>query len=176
MVTTTFLNLNPEKRTKIQEALLTEFSTHPLAEAQVAPIVKGARIARGAFYKYFDDLTDAYRYIYGVAMKDIHTRIDQEVATQTFNPKVYVQQVSSFVDGVMSSHYRQLIEMHLTRNESLVGNNDDSQADRLSSREWAAMILSHEAIKQILINPDRREMVLSRFRDALNLLAGKGNI
>lgn len=176
MVTSTFLNLNPEKQAKIQEALLTEFSTHPLAEAQVAPIVKKAGIARGAFYKYFDDLTDAYRYIYGVAMKDIHTRIDQEVATQTFNPKVYVQQVSSFVDGVMSSHYRQLIEMHLTRNESLVGNNDDSQADRLSSREWAAMILSHETIKQVLIKPDRREMVLNRFRDALNLLAGKGNI
>ncbi|GHP14133.1 transcriptional regulator [Lentilactobacillus fungorum] len=175
MVSTTFLNLNHEKQLKIQEALVNEFSTHPLAEAQVAPIVKEAGIARGAFYKYFDDLTDAYHYMYGVAMKNIHMAITQEVRDGKFVPTFYLDQVKAFVDGVMNSRYRKLIEMHLTRNESLVGDQGGSQASKLSSREWAAMILSHEVIKQILIQPNDQAMILHKFSEALNLLAGKGH-
>ena len=61
MPTSTFENLNHEKRQKIEQALLHEFSEHSLALAQVARIVKEAEIARGAFYKYFADLKDAYQ-------------------------------------------------------------------------------------------------------------------
>ena len=71
MVSTTFTHLSNEKQTKIRQALLKEFSEQPLAIAQVAPIVKTAGIARGAFYKYFDDLIDAYKYLYGIAMQDL---------------------------------------------------------------------------------------------------------
>lgn len=136
MVSTTFLHLNPEKQLKIQEALLGEFSTHPLAQSQVAPIVKTAGIARGAFYKYFDDLTDAYLYIYGVAMRDIHTSIDREVDDGVFDPDFYLGQVTAFVDGVANSHYRKLIEMHLSKNESLVGSDNESQTQSLNSQQW----------------------------------------
>ena len=78
MVSTTFKNLSADKQTKIRRALLKEFTEQPLATAQVATIVKTAGIARGAFYKYFEDLTDAYRYLYGVAMQDIHSDISDE--------------------------------------------------------------------------------------------------
>ena len=54
MVSETFINLSDEKKQKIAQALLKEFSTYPLAKAQVARIVKDAGIARGAFYKYFE--------------------------------------------------------------------------------------------------------------------------
>ena len=60
MVSTTFKNLAPDKQARIQSGLLNEFSAHPLADAQVARIVQQAQIARGAVYKYFTDLTDAY--------------------------------------------------------------------------------------------------------------------
>ena len=72
MVSETFINLSDEKKQKIVGALLKEFSTYPLAKAQVARIVKDAGIARGAFYKYFGDLKDSYTYLYGLAMKDVH--------------------------------------------------------------------------------------------------------
>lgn len=64
MPSSTFTNLPDEKRQRIEAALLNEFSNHTLATAQVARIVKDAQIARGAFYKYFDNLTDAYSYMY----------------------------------------------------------------------------------------------------------------
>lgn len=57
MPSSTFTNLPDEKRQRIEAALLNEFSNHTLATAQVARIVKDAQIARGAFYKYFDNLT-----------------------------------------------------------------------------------------------------------------------
>ena len=62
MVKQTFFNLPDEKKQRVTTALLHEFSNHPLPDAQVARIVTEAEIARGAFYKYFDDLTDAYAY------------------------------------------------------------------------------------------------------------------
>ncbi|EEI24556.1 TetR/AcrR family transcriptional regulator [Lentilactobacillus hilgardii] len=169
MVSTTFLNLNNEKKTRIQKALIDEFSSKPLAEAEVAPIVKQAGIARGAFYKYFDDLRDAYQYIYGLAMKSIHGRIDREVADNRFEPDFYVNQVTSFVDGVCQSDYRDLVKMHLRRNESLI---DDQFDDvHLQGRQWAAMVLSHQVIKQILLNPKEKDVLVKRLQDVLTQLA-----
>lgn len=173
MVSTTFRNLNSEKRERINQALLTEFSKRPLAEAEVAPIVKQAGIARGAFYKYFDDLRDAYRYIYGVAMGSIHVEINEEVNDHTFRPQFYVDQVVAFVDNVGASQYRDLVKMHLRRNESLVDEHFDDS--KLSGRQWAAMILSHQVIKQILEEPERRDVLIARLLEVLNLLARKEN-
>lgn len=75
MVKQTFKNLPSAKRRRIEAVLLEEFSTYPLADAKVSHIVKNANIARGAFYKYFDDLIDAYVYMYHIAIEDIHARM-----------------------------------------------------------------------------------------------------
>jgi len=88
MPLSTFKNLPQPKKDRITAALLTEFSTHSLAEAQVARIVTGADIARGAFYKYFADLTDAYQYLYGVALTHIHQEFGRPTGTE-FNPDSY---------------------------------------------------------------------------------------
>ncbi|MGF2385360.1 TetR/AcrR family transcriptional regulator [Lentilactobacillus otakiensis] len=173
MVSTTFTNLSDEKQTKIRQALLKEFSEEPLATAQVAPIVKTAGIARGAFYKYFDDLTDAYKYLYGVAMRDIHSEINNETGG-AFEPQFYLDQVDAFVEGARDSQYFGLIKMHLMKNESLISQGS-VDPKTVTAPEWATMILSHEAIKQIIVNPDTQREVMSKLSDALNLLAGKGN-
>ena len=172
MVSTTFKNLSAEKQRTIRQALLKEFSEQPLASAQVAPIVKTAGIARGAFYKYFDDLTDAYKYLYGVAMQDIHSDIENELG-ETFDPQFYLNQVTNFVKGAQNSEYFGLIKMHLMKNESLVSQGSVNPAT-VSGRQWATMILSHEAIKEIIINPDYQPAVMNRLSETLDLLAGKG--
>lgn len=83
MVTPTFLRLPQAKRALIEQALLDEFSRAPLAQAQVSNIVKQTGIARGAFYRYFTDIDDAYQYMLGVALRDIHTGISSYQAQQT---------------------------------------------------------------------------------------------
>ena len=88
MVSETFINLSDEKKQKIAQALLKEFSTYPLAKAQVARIVKDAGIARGAFYKYFEDLKDAYGYLYSLAMKEVH--MGPPTRLKEFDPEFFL--------------------------------------------------------------------------------------
>ncbi len=164
-----FENLPQPKKDRITAALLTEFSDHSLAEAQVARIVTGADIARGAFYKYFADLTDAYQYLYGVALTHIHHEFGRPTGA-AFNPDSYYEAVASFVDHVAASPYDQLIKRHYRENESLLPTR--ALPEDLPVADWAAMTLSHATIKEIMLQPDQQNTALARFRQALTLLAG----
>lgn len=63
MAKQTFLNLPDEKREKIINSLKKEFSRVALKDALVSNIVKDAKIPRGSFYQYFDDIEDAYYFV-----------------------------------------------------------------------------------------------------------------
>jgi len=168
MPSTTFENLNPEKKDRVMTALLTEFSNHGLADAQVARIVTAAGIARGAFYKYFDDLTDAYQTLYHSAMAAIHRDVET-ASTGTFAPQTYYDAVVAFVDHFTDSEYDQLIQRHYRENESLLP--EMPVPVQLPAADWSAMILSHATIKEIMLRPANRDAALTRFRQALQLLA-----
>lgn len=71
MAKQTFLNLNEEKRKVVEESLKKEFSRVPLKDALVSNIVKCAKIPRGSFYQYFNDIDDAFYYVIGQYSKDI---------------------------------------------------------------------------------------------------------
>lgn len=119
MVSETFINLSDEKKTRIEKALLKEFSTYPLAKAQVARIVKDAGIARGAFYKYFGDLRDAYLYLYRLAMKEVH--MGSPARLKEFDPESFYQMTVNFIDQTKNSIYFDLIKLHLSQNQSFLG-------------------------------------------------------
>lgn len=68
----TFYNLEEEKRAKITEVLLSEFSKKPFTDVSVKTIVERLGIARGSFYQYFEDLEDAYFYILDKKTYDVH--------------------------------------------------------------------------------------------------------
>lgn len=63
----TFYNLPEEKRRKIYEAAIEEFSNHPFKQASINRVVEQAGIAKGSFYQYFQDKKDLYKYL----MEDI---------------------------------------------------------------------------------------------------------
>lgn len=63
MPTQTFLNLAPEKRERIVELALEEFSERPYAQASLSRIVARAGIAKGSIYQYFADKLDLYRWL-----------------------------------------------------------------------------------------------------------------
>ena len=64
MPTETFLHLPEEKRKRITDAAIQEFSRVPLEEASIANIVKNAEIPRGSFYQYFENKEDVYFYCF----------------------------------------------------------------------------------------------------------------
>jgi AcrR family transcriptional regulator len=59
----TFHNLPDAKRQRIVDAAVAEFSTVAFEAASLNRIVKGAGIAKGSFYQYFDDLFDLFRWL-----------------------------------------------------------------------------------------------------------------
>ncbi|SNT00923.1 transcriptional regulator, TetR family [Anaerovirgula multivorans] len=67
MPTQTFFNLPEEKRNKIIESAINEFSTHSYEAASLNKIVEEAGISKGSMYQYFEDKKDLYLYLLDVA-------------------------------------------------------------------------------------------------------------
>ena len=168
MVSETFINLSDEKKQKIEGALLKEFSTYPLAKAQVARIVKDTGIARGAFYKYFTDLTEAYQYLYQVSILEIHTPITH--ANHILAASDYVNQIKAFVDEINGSKYRDFMRLHFQTNEGLLRDSTQPQIKIHSAQEWSVMVLSHETIKDCLLQPNKQDEAITRLSKVLTAL------
>ncbi|OQY09531.1 MAG: hypothetical protein B6I29_03190 [Marinitoga sp. 4572_148] len=63
MPTKTFFNLPEEKRNRIINAALEEFSENLFSKVSVNKIVKKSKISKGSFYQYFKNKKDLYKYI-----------------------------------------------------------------------------------------------------------------
>lgn len=75
MAKQTFLNLPEDKRNMVVSALKKEFSRVPLKDALVSNIIIDAKIPRGSFYQYFNDIEDAFYYIIGEYSRDIKRKL-----------------------------------------------------------------------------------------------------
>ena len=92
----TFLNLLDEKKEKIIDAGLREFSDKGYREASTNIIVENAGIPKGSFYQYFNDKKDLFLYICGLAaekkliyIQDVLTKAEQMDFFELFK-EIYV--------------------------------------------------------------------------------------
>lgn len=58
----TFLNLSDARRREIDQLLVETFYDTPASQVKVATIVAKMGMSRGAFYKYFANINDAFNY------------------------------------------------------------------------------------------------------------------
>ncbi|WP_283680040.1 TetR/AcrR family transcriptional regulator [Lentilactobacillus sp. Marseille-Q4993] len=166
MPSTTFENLNPDKQQLIEDALLKEFSEHPLEQSQVARIIKSAGIARGAFYKYFEDLTDAYGFIFKKAMINFHKDIPDY---KTTDPEEYANSVERFVANVTNSQYYNLLKLHYQYNEMVYSDEKMIKSQStMPPKIWSIAILSHQAIKEALTYPEDTAAIVAKLRQSLS--------
>lgn len=63
MPTDAFYNLNHDRKDKLLNAAVQEFSKHPYAKVSVFKIAQKAEISRSNFYYYFRDKEDIYKYL-----------------------------------------------------------------------------------------------------------------
>ena len=63
MISPTFQNLKEDKKNRIIDAALVEFSARPFNEASITNIVKNADISRGSFYQYFGNKENIYKFL-----------------------------------------------------------------------------------------------------------------
>jgi len=59
----TFENLREDKKLRIFESAVNEFSLNTFTDASINQIIKEAKISRGSFYQYFEDKEDLFRYV-----------------------------------------------------------------------------------------------------------------
>jgi AcrR family transcriptional regulator len=79
----TFYNLSDNKKQKILNAAVQEFSTQRFSEASINQIVKTAGIPRGSFYQYFHDKEDLFHYMFEEILKEKREIISH---IETLNP------------------------------------------------------------------------------------------
>ncbi|WP_461213482.1 TetR family transcriptional regulator [Lacticaseibacillus sp. GG6-2] len=161
MVSTTFRNLDKAKQQRVEAALLKEFSAYPVATAQVARIVREAGIARGAFYKYFDDIEDAYGYLFHQVMVAVHSHLPRfENAYQA---------TAAFVTGAQDSDYLPFLRQHFLHNEGILTAAEPPVAD--DPKAWAIKVLCHETIRAALVDPESAQARLDQLHQVLKQLA-----
>ncbi|MFT8447405.1 MAG: TetR/AcrR family transcriptional regulator [Liquorilactobacillus nagelii] len=173
MVLANLSKVTDTKLQRINSALLKEFSSYPLNQAQVARIVKNADISRGSFYTYFKDLPDAYQYLYHQAMTAIHQPMPTASLTSNYQPEIYLQTASDFTGKIVNSRYYNLIKLHILYNEVILPQAKPAPALTLDARHWSAMTLSHATIRDILLQPAKRQAFLDRLAIALTSLVGQ---
>lgn len=66
----TFYNLSDEKKNRIFDAALQEFSVRTYSQASLNQIIKNAGIPKGSFYQYFENKEDIYLYMIEVILKE----------------------------------------------------------------------------------------------------------
>lgn len=163
MPSRTFKNLKDEKKQRITTALLDEFSQHNLPDAEVARIIKQAEISRGAFYKYFTDLADAYLYLFAVVMTKIHAPLTDQASQPTAAD--YYRMVADFVDRVHRSPYRDYIRRHFLTNVGVLPLRQTA-APR-NDTEWTVMTLCHATINECFRDPAGQTTALARLKRVL---------
>jgi len=64
-----FFKITEEKQNKIVRAAMDEFAHHSFNEASLNNIIKVAGISKGGMFKYIEDKTDLYLYVFELALE-----------------------------------------------------------------------------------------------------------
>jgi len=78
----TFYNLPDEKRQKIIDNAVKEFSDNPFSEVSINQIVKNSEISRGSFYTYFADKYDLLIYLLATFKQNVKRIMEEATKNQ----------------------------------------------------------------------------------------------
>lgn len=141
MPKSTFLNLPNEKKQRLIEILLENFSARHISQVKVADIVEDMAMSRGAFYKYFEDLEDAYTYTIQYYSIQIHRDILKYISQ---NKQDFFQGIENYLawcsELEQKSSYWQAISF-LTRSDDFTNHQrtkPSAESGRL--KEWFKLL------------------------------------
>jgi AcrR family transcriptional regulator len=79
MPLSTFLNLEPSRQKEILNVAFEEFALYPYEMASLSRIVKNLAVAKGSFYRYFENKLDLYTYLIDYATKMKKDLVEKEL-------------------------------------------------------------------------------------------------
>lgn len=86
MPTLTFYNLPEEKKKKLLQSALEEFTNYQLHDVSINRIIKNAEISRGSFYMYFENKEDLYAYTLKAYKEDFFSLFKDCFVKEKGNP------------------------------------------------------------------------------------------
>ena len=116
MAKQTFLNLSEDKRNMVVNALKKEFSRVPLKDALVSNIIIDAKIPRGSFYQYFNDIEDAFYYIIGEYSKDIKRKLLEHLEKNKGD--IILSYILDIIESIMMTNIIQSYKRNLSKEKN----------------------------------------------------------
>lgn len=107
----TFLNLPEEKRERIENAAIKEFSEYSFDASSINRIVENSEISKGSFYQYFQDKKDLYKHIIGI-IADKKLKYMSPILANPFEQDIFTLIREMYVSGLnFAKENPQLLEI-----------------------------------------------------------------
>jgi len=161
-----FYNIPEDKRNRIRQVAINAFTHHPFEQISVNTIIKEAKISRGSFYTYFDDLDSLFNYI----LSDL---IEERFRYATKIIKTCKGDFFSFIKSLFAydfDNYRQSGRYSLFRNyiHYVQSVKKGTIKDAMLSHAFASMIKNNSI--QTYFNLDTLNLDLDMFLDLVEIV------
>lgn len=144
----TFLNLNEEKSKSVIKILIDIFYDRNVSQVTVSEIVDALGMSRGAFYKYFSDIYDAYYTIAKKCAYEVHINIMKFIKN---NENDFIQGIEEFLswcaDLDKESYDWKSIQMLSLSNANVYAKRTSIDEDTLNSKmvqDWFTLLQKNE--------------------------------
>lgn len=191
-----FYNLSAEKRERILNSAIVEFSRVPVHQVSINKIIKEAKISRGSFYQYFYDKNDliceiisGYRGTLMANVKDHLANKDKDVFSLFFE---IFEQIVTFVEHTENQKlcFNLFESMHRDENffhtivgqreidemtETIVSSVDTSKL-KYSTREDIINVLDiisaigMKCIMRVIQHPDAKDSYVESYKRQLMII------
>ncbi|MCK5154802.1 MAG: TetR/AcrR family transcriptional regulator [Spirochaetales bacterium] len=153
-------NLDKEKRDRIINSAIEEFSLYPFSKASTNNIVKNAGISKGLLFHYFGNKNGLYEYISGFVIRKLYKEINDKIDWDNTDIFERIKQVF-FTKIQLASVYPQLFSfsIHLFNKENAKSINQTTEL----YEKYGVNI--QEAFTRIY----QHNIDFSRFKDADNI-------
>lgn len=158
MPKSTFYNLSDEKKDRIFNAALKEFSTRAFSQASLNHIIKNAGIPKGSFYQYFDNKEDLYLYMIEVVSKEMTEPLSN---INEMNPdadcfEVIMQETREFLErGKVRPEYVEIVMLNELDNSEFIKKIRKSSSNRyvkMLERDKERGLIKPEVDSELVIN------------------------
>lgn len=140
MPKSTFRNLPAEKQQWMEEILLDVFYDRHIAQVKVSEIVEKMQMARGSFYKYFEDLEDAHLYLIRRSSGVIH----QDILAAIYQGGDFFQGVEDYLKKVAQADrdgdYWKRIQLLTKSSDIFAKRREDVTADSPMFTGWQQVL------------------------------------
>jgi len=140
----TYINLNEEKSKRVTKILVDIFYNKNVSQVTVSEIVDALGMSRGAFYKYFSDIYDAYHTIVKTCAAEVHRGIMHFIEENEHQFLLGVEQYLAWCADLDRDTYDwKSIQMLTLSNANIYGKRPVMNEDHLQSElvnHWMTLL------------------------------------